>query len=83
MPLGIVEEETFDVYRETLPGPGAILVAATDGVRETVDAEGTFFGKDRPRDVVRANAGAKADAIARAIVQATHDSAATTTRATT
>ena len=73
VPLGIVEEETFDVYRETLPGPGAILVAATDGVWETVDAEGTFFGKDRLRDVVRANAGASADAIARAIVQATHD----------
>ena len=73
VPLGIVEEETFDVYRETLPGPGAIVVAATDGVWETVDAEGTFFGKDRLRDVIRSNATRSAEEIARAIVQATHD----------
>lgn len=73
VPLGIVEEESFDVYRETLPGPGAIVVAATDGVWETVNAEGEFFGKDRLRDVVRNHAADDADTIARSIVEATHD----------
>ncbi len=73
VPLGIVEEESFDVYREALPGPGAIIVAATDGVWETVNAEGEFFGKDRLRDVVRNHAADDAETIARSIVEATHD----------
>ena len=61
----------FDLAAAGFKDP--VLVAATDGVWETVDPEGAFFGKDRLRDVIRANADRSADDIARSIIQATHD----------
>ena len=73
VPLGIVEGEEFEELQETLPGPGSIILAATDGVWETVDSSGDFFGKDRLRDVIRANRARTADEIAKAVVQAADD----------
>ena len=73
VPLGIVEGEKFNELEESLPGPGSIILAATDGVWETVDSDGDFFGKHRLRDVIRANREGTADEIAKAVVQAADD----------
>lgn len=73
VPLGIVEGEEFEELEESLPGPGSIILAATDGVWETIDSSGEFFGKHRLRDIIRANRERTADEIAKAVVQAADD----------
>ena len=70
VPLGIVEDERFEELQTSLHGPGSIVLAATDGVWETVDPDGDFFGKDRLREVIRANRDRTADEITKAVVEA-------------
>jgi sigma-B regulation protein RsbU (phosphoserine phosphatase) len=48
----------------------ATLVLVTDGVRETRDSQGTMFGPERLRQVVRDHAHQPADAIRDAILAA-------------
>ena len=44
------------------------MLIATDGVWETRDEGGAFYGKERMREIVRTNAGAPAEAIGRALL---------------
>ncbi|MEE2895089.1 MAG: SpoIIE family protein phosphatase [Planctomycetota bacterium] len=73
VPLGIDENESFDAMSQPIPGPGSIILGATDGVWETVSPDGDFFGKDRLREVVRANHQRPAREIAEAVVRACND----------
>jgi sigma-B regulation protein RsbU (phosphoserine phosphatase) len=50
-PLGIFEEVRYDEWSVTLD-PGNILVFHSDGIAETVNSEGQFFGTTRLRKVI-------------------------------
>jgi sigma-B regulation protein RsbU (phosphoserine phosphatase) len=50
-PLGIFEEVTYDDWSVTL-APGDILVFHSDGIAETANSEGQFFGTERLRSLI-------------------------------
>jgi sigma-B regulation protein RsbU (phosphoserine phosphatase) len=50
-PLGIFEDVTYDEWNGVLE-PGNILVFHSDGIAETANAEGQFFGTDRLRKLI-------------------------------
>src|SRR5690242_3018446 len=50
-PLGIYEDVTYDEWGVTLE-PGNILVFHSDGIAETTNSEGQFFGNTRLREVI-------------------------------
>src|ERR1700737_2100736 len=50
-PLGIYEEVSYDEWSVTLE-PGDILVFHSDGIAETTNSEGQFFGTQRLRKLI-------------------------------
>src|SRR5215475_2933233 len=50
-PLGIFEETSYDEWSVTLE-PGNIVVFHSDGIAETMNSEGQFFGTERLRKLV-------------------------------
>jgi sigma-B regulation protein RsbU (phosphoserine phosphatase) len=50
-PLGIFEEATYDEWSVTL-SVGDILVFHSDGIAETANSEGQFFGTERLRKII-------------------------------
>jgi sigma-B regulation protein RsbU (phosphoserine phosphatase) len=50
-PLGIFEDVTYDEWGVTLR-PGDILVFHSDGIAETANSEGQFFGMERLRKII-------------------------------
>ncbi|HVH61933.1 MAG TPA: GAF domain-containing SpoIIE family protein phosphatase, partial [Candidatus Sulfotelmatobacter sp.] len=50
-PLGLYEDVTYEEWGVTLE-PGNILVFHSDGITETVDSEGQFFGTTRLRELI-------------------------------
>lgn len=50
-PLGIFEEVSYDEWGVTL-GPGDVLVFHSDGIAETANSEGQFFGTERIRKLI-------------------------------
>lgn len=67
LPLGIMEGEEYpEASCGPLP-PGSVILASTDGVWEAQNEAKEQFGKDRMRDVLRANANRSAREIAGAI----------------
>jgi phosphoserine phosphatase RsbU/P len=50
-PLGLYEEVTYDEWGVTLE-PGNILVFHSDGISETANSEGQFFGTTRLRELI-------------------------------
>ena len=50
-PLGLFEDVTYEEWGVTLE-PGNILVFHSDGITETVDSEGQFFGTTRLRELI-------------------------------
>ena len=59
---------------ETFTGPpipaGAIMFIGTDGIWEARNPSGELFGKERLRDVIRANSAKSVDDIAAALEKA-------------
>lgn len=68
LPLAVEAGERYKTFTLEPPAPGDVLLIATDGVWETRDEGGAFYGKERMREVVRTNAGAPAEAIGRALL---------------
>jgi predicted permease len=64
--IGLFPETEFESAELDLR-PGDLLVAFTDGVTEALNADGEEFGEDRLKDVLRAAAGAPADAISKTL----------------
>jgi sigma-B regulation protein RsbU (phosphoserine phosphatase) len=50
-PLGIFEDVSYDEWGVTL-APGDILVFHSDGIAETMNSEGQFFGTERLRKLI-------------------------------
>ncbi len=69
-PLGIFEEVSYDEWGVTVE-PGDIMVFHSDGIAETVNSEGQFFGTERLRKVIEdqheLNAGELADRVFREV----------------
>jgi serine phosphatase RsbU (regulator of sigma subunit) len=67
LPLGIMDEST---YEEHTCGPlrtGQVIVVGTDGVWEMPNAAGEQFGKPRLRDIIRSAAAGTAEQLAQEI----------------
>ncbi|HLK49556.1 MAG TPA: SpoIIE family protein phosphatase, partial [Bryobacteraceae bacterium] len=69
MPVGLLPEATFDVAGEKLTD-GDKLVIYSDGVTESENPRGDFFGKARLRELVTAHAGDSCAALHDAILKA-------------
>ena len=69
-PLGIYEDVSYDDWGVSLD-PGDILVFHSDGIVETMNAEGQFFGSERLRKLVeehhQSGAGELADIVFREV----------------
>lgn len=63
MPLGIMDDVNFTEHQCGPLREGHIIVVGTDGVWEMPNMQEEQFGKDRLRDVIRANAGRSAEEI--------------------
>ena len=70
IPLGVDGQWQYHDSEISDLSPDDIVVLATDGIWETRNARGEFFGKARLRDLIRANRNASAAAICDAIVTA-------------
>jgi|SRR5579871_832210 len=69
MPVGLMEGSEFGLAEEHL-APGEKVVIYSDGVTESQNQKGEFFGKQRLRDVVTAHAADSCGAIHDAIQEA-------------
>ena len=69
LPLGILEEETWDQRLVQIP-PGGVLVLYTDGVTEAPNRQGELFGKVRLQEVLKAYRGDSAGAMRAALLAA-------------
>ncbi len=63
IPLGIEKTAVFSEQRLAPLAPGAIIALGTDGIWEANDPAGRIFGKDRFRELIRANASRPAEQI--------------------
>ncbi len=73
VPLGVVEDASYEDKNATGVPAGAMLVIGSDGIWETRSPGGEMFGKDRLRDIVRDKAEAGSKAVLEAVVQALDD----------
>lgn len=67
-PLGIFEEVTYEEWGVTLE-PGDILVFHSDGIAETTNDEGQFFGTTRLRELIEKHHGLNAAELADTILR--------------
>ncbi len=72
LPLGVEESFIYDDRSLDDLKPGTIIALGTDGIWETRDPAGHFFGKKRFREVLRQNASRSADEILAAVFDALH-----------
>jgi sigma-B regulation protein RsbU (phosphoserine phosphatase) len=54
--MGVVENADYREYLQQGWEPGSVLVIGTDGITETRNGAGEFFGNQRVREIIRANA---------------------------
>jgi sigma-B regulation protein RsbU (phosphoserine phosphatase) len=64
LPLGVAENVDYPDYHSDPLTPGSILVIGTDGVWEMQNEQQQQYGKDRLREVIRANSTSTAKEIA-------------------
>jgi sigma-B regulation protein RsbU (phosphoserine phosphatase) len=67
-PLGMFEEATYEERTFSL-NPGDVVVFHSDGVGDTQNSEGEFFGDERVANLITANQQLSADAIADRILE--------------
>ncbi len=68
LPLGVLEETRYEESVRAV-APGQIIVIGTDGIWETRNAQGEYFGKNRLMNVVGANADQPPHAIVEAALE--------------
>ena len=69
LPLGVIETETYEEQIHTGLRPGQIMLIGTDGLWESRNSAGEFFGKERVRDAMAALAHLSAAEIEAGIYQ--------------
>nr|WP_279355817.1 SpoIIE family protein phosphatase [Fundidesulfovibrio agrisoli] len=69
VPLGVLEQRSFAQSEQAWPAPGDVLLIGSDGIWEARGPDGTMFGKQRVREVMRANASRSAAAIMEAVLE--------------
>jgi sigma-B regulation protein RsbU (phosphoserine phosphatase) len=67
IPLGLDERVEYADYRSRPFAPGTVMVMGTDGIWETLNTNEELYGKDRLRQVIRANCTLPAKQIATAL----------------
>jgi len=70
MAMGVVDTAEYRDYTQQGWEPGSVIVIGTDGITETRGTAGAFFGAERVRQVVRANASRSAAVIQSAVIDA-------------
>lgn len=70
MAMGVVHDVEYREYTQQGWEPGSVVVIGTDGITETRNTAGEFFGSERVREIVHANAAASAADIQAAVIQA-------------
>jgi phosphoserine phosphatase RsbU/P len=70
MALGVVADVDYKEYTQAGWDPGTVIVIGTDGITETRNPSGEFFGGARFRDVIRNHAAQPADRIQSAVIEA-------------
>ncbi len=73
VPLGIMEDATFDSVEPVTLESGDVVAIGTDGIWEAANAAGDMFGKDRMREVLSACADSSAAEIHNAVVAAVNE----------
>ena len=71
--LGINEQWSFQEYRRKGWDYGQVVLIGTDGIWETENEQGQWFGKDRLREVLRRNSHACAAKILQTITDELRD----------
>ncbi|HEB88676.1 MAG TPA: HAMP domain-containing protein [Deltaproteobacteria bacterium] len=56
LPLGVSDTERYETASAPAPMPGDVLILGTDGIWETRDPAGAFYGKARLRELIRNHA---------------------------
>jgi sigma-B regulation protein RsbU (phosphoserine phosphatase) len=67
LPLGVSEKAGYQEFQGKL-APDQIVLIGTDGIWESQNTEGQMFGKERFRNVIRANASKTAEEILQAVI---------------
>ncbi len=67
LPLGVLEDTRYEESLRAVT-PGQIIVIGTDGIWETRNAQGEYFGKNRLMNVIGANADQPPHAIVEAVL---------------
>jgi sigma-B regulation protein RsbU (phosphoserine phosphatase) len=65
--LGVDQTFVYPHYLRTGPAAGQIIAIGTDGIWEAVDRNGTLYGQERFRDIIRRNAHQPSAAIIDAV----------------
>jgi sigma-B regulation protein RsbU (phosphoserine phosphatase) len=63
VPLGIMAGRDYEEFSLENVVPGTIFLAGTDGIWETTDNNGEFYGKERVAEVIRRHADREAEEI--------------------
>ncbi|MEW6673649.1 MAG: SpoIIE family protein phosphatase [Thermodesulfobacteriota bacterium] len=69
LPLGVFENTPYEESQRNV-APGQIIVIGTDGVWETLNAEGAMFGKEALKHIIRLKAKKPAGIIVSAVIDA-------------
>jgi sigma-B regulation protein RsbU (phosphoserine phosphatase) len=67
--LGVVPDPRLPVHQRDRWQPGAIIVLATDGIREARNPDDEMFGMARLKNVIRAQADQPADRVVSAVIR--------------
>jgi sigma-B regulation protein RsbU (phosphoserine phosphatase) len=70
MAMGVLKSAEYRDYSRQGWEPGSVAVIGTDGITETRNAAGEFFGVERVRQIVSANASRSAAGIQAAVIEA-------------
>jgi sigma-B regulation protein RsbU (phosphoserine phosphatase) len=69
-PLGFDEELVFEEKEKKGMQQGQIVFIGTDGIWETIDAQGRMFGKQRVHDIIRRHHGLSARQMVQTVIAA-------------
>lgn len=70
--LGVVDDFLYHEHHKQGLQNGQVIAVGTDGIWEAFNGEGQMFGKQRLREILRANAGSTAEDILGAVYAALH-----------